>query len=151
MKILPVAGAVLFLASQFLCQAYAIELCEPRDYYNLADSTKCKIKYNKAGDQSDPNQLVFEILKNYPYEQKDRFITVLQRKIALLDTNITQRQGQEQTEKVKVDISMLEQTKQGLSEQLVMVNAATQDNWISVRDQARKALEEAARRLREVE
>jgi len=151
MKILPVAGAVLFLASQFLCQVYAIELCEPRDYYNLADSTKCKIESNKAGDKSDPNQLVFEILKNYPYEQKDRFITVLQRKIALLDTNITQRQGQEQTEKVKVDISMLEQTKQGLSEQLVMVNAATQDNWISVRDQARKALEEAARRLREVE
>jgi len=151
MKILSVAGAVLFLASQFLCQAYAIELCEPRDYYNLADSTKCKIKYNKAGDKSDPNQLVFEILKNYPYEQKDRFIKVLQRKIELVDTNITQRQGQGQTEKVKADISTLEQTKQGLSEQLVLVNAATQDNWVSVRDQARKELEEASRRLREVE
>jgi hypothetical protein len=151
MKVLSVAGAVLFLASQFLCQAYAIELCEPQDYYNLADSTKCKVKYNKADDKSGPNQLMFEILKNYPYEQKDRFIKVLQRKIELLDTNITQRQGQGQTEKVKADISTLEQTKQGLSEQLAMVNAATQDNWVSVRDQARKALEEAASRLREVE
>ncbi len=151
MKMLSVAGAVLFLASQFLCRVYAIELCEPRDYYNLADSTKCKIEYNKAGDKSDPNQLVFEILKNYPYEQRDRFIKVLQRKIELLDTNITQRQGQRQTEKVKANISMLEQTKQGLSEQLVMVNAATQDNWVSVRDRARKELEEAAKRLREVE
>ena len=47
MKISYVAGAVLFLATQFLCQVYAIELCEPRDYYNLADSTKCKIKGDK--------------------------------------------------------------------------------------------------------
>ncbi len=148
MKISCVVGVALFLASQFLCQAYAIELCEPRDYYNLANSSKCKIKYNK---ESDPNQLVFEILKTYPYEQKDRFIEVLQRKIELIDTNIKQRQGQARTEKVKADISTLEQTKKGLSEQLVMVNAATQDNWVSVRDQARKALEEAVIRVREVE
>ena len=47
MKILDVAGAVLFLASQCLCQVYAIELCEPRDYYNLANSSRCKVKYNK--------------------------------------------------------------------------------------------------------
>lgn len=151
MKILFIAATVLFLASQFLCQAHAIELCEPRDYYNLADSTKCKIEINKASDKSDPNQLVFDILKNYPYEQKDRFIKVLQRKIELIDTNITQRQSQRQTEKVKVDIGTLEYTKQDLSGQLVKVNAATQDNWVSVRDQARKALEEAARRMREVE
>ncbi|MCX5714516.1 MAG: hypothetical protein NT033_06885 [Candidatus Omnitrophica bacterium] len=151
MKIFYVAGAVLFLASQFLWQAYAIELCEPGDYYNLAGSTKCKIKANKAGNKEDPNQLVFEILKNYPYEQKDKFIQVLQRKIELLDTNITQRQGQKQTAKVKADISTLEYAKQDLSEQVVMVNAANHDNWITVRDQARKVLEEAAKSLREVE
>ncbi|MFA5145635.1 MAG: hypothetical protein WC723_06525 [Candidatus Omnitrophota bacterium] len=150
MKILYVAGAVLFLASQFLCQAYAIELCEPQDYYNLADSAKCKIKYNKAGSQSDSRERVFEILKNYPYEQKDKFIRLLQRKIELIDNHITQQQGRGQTEKSRANISKLEQTKQGLSRQLGMVNAATRDNWVSVRDQARKALEEAAQRLREI-
>jgi hypothetical protein len=151
MKILCVAGAVLFLASQFLCQVYAIELCEPRDYYNLMDSTKCKIKDNKAGDKNNSHELMFEILKNYPYEKKDRFIKVLQRKVELVDTYITQQKSQTQTEKVTANISKFEQTKQGLSEQLGMVNAATQDNWVSVRDQARKSLEEAAQRLREVE
>ncbi|MFH1397078.1 MAG: hypothetical protein ABIH27_00815 [Candidatus Omnitrophota bacterium] len=151
MKILYVAGAALFLGSQFLCQVYAIELCEPRDYYNLANSSKCSIKENTSGNKEDPNQLVFEILKNYPYKQKDKFTKVLQRKIELVDANITQRQRQGQTEKVKADINTLEHIKQGLSEQLVMVSAANQGNWINVRDQARKALEEAAKRLREVE
>ena len=151
MKILYVVGAVLFLASQFLCQVYAIELCEPQDYYNLADSSKCSIKENKAGNKSDPHQLVFEMLKNYPYEQKDKFVKLLQRKIELVDNYITQQHGQGQTETIKANISKLEQTKQGLSEQLGMVNAATQDNWVSVRDQARKVLEECARSLREVE
>lgn len=151
MKIRYVIGAALFFTSQFLCQAYAIELCEPRDYYNLAHSSKCKIKNNKAGSKSDSRELVFEILKSYPYEQKDSFVKLLQRKIELVDNYTTQQQGQKQTEKVKANISKLEQTKQGLAEQLVMVKAATQDNWVSVRDQARKALEEAARRMREVE
>ena len=151
MKILYVAGAALFLASQFLRPVYAIELCEPRDYYNLANSSKCKIKGNEAGNKSDPRELMFEILKNYPYEEKDRFVKLLQRKIELVDDYITQQQGQRQTEKVKANISKLEQAKQGLSEQLGMVNAATQDNWVSVRDQARKALEEYARSLHEVE
>jgi membrane-associated HD superfamily phosphohydrolase len=150
MKILYVVGAVLFLASQFLCQVYAIELCEPQDYYNLADSSKCKIKYNQAGNKSDSQERVFEILKNYPYEEKDRFIKLLQRKIELVDNYLTQQQGQRQTEKVKANISKLEQTKQDLSGQLGMVNASTRDNWVSVREQARKALEEAARRLHEV-
>jgi hypothetical protein len=151
MKIPSVAGAALFLASQFLCQAYAIELCEPQDYYNLADSTKCKIKYNKAGNKSDYRELMFEILKNYPYENKDKFIKLLQRKIELVDNYMTQQQGQRQTEKVKANISKLEQTKHDLLRQEGMVNASTRDNWVSVRDQARKALEEAAQRLREVE
>jgi hypothetical protein len=151
MKILYVAGAVLFLASQFLCQVYAIELCEPQDYYSLADSSKCSIKENKAGNKSDPRELMFEIMKNYPFENKDAFVKLFQRKIKLVDNYITQQQGQKQTGRVKANISKLEQTKQDLSEQLVMVNAATRDNWVSVRDQARKALEEAARRLHEVE
>jgi len=151
MKIPYVLVAVLFLASQFLCQAYAIELCETQDYYNLMDSTKCEIKDNKAGNKSDSRELMFEILKNYPYEQKDRFVKLLQRKIELVDNYITQQQGQGQTGKVKATIGKLEKTKQGLSKQLGMVNAATQDNWVSVRDQARKTLEEAARRLQEVE
>jgi len=151
MKMPYAVGAVLFLASQFLCQVYAIELCEPRDYYNLADSTKCKIKDNKAGNKNDPHQLVFEMLKNYPYEQKDRFVKLLQRKIELVDKYITQQQGQRQTEKVKANISKLEQVKQGLSGQLGTVNAATRDNWVSARDQARKALEESAIKLHEVE
>ena len=152
MKILYVVGAALFLTSQFFCLAYAIELCEPQDYYSLADATKCKMKYNnKVRDKSDSRELMFEILKNYPYEKKGNFIKLLQRKIELVDNYITQQKGQRQTERVKANISKLEQTKQGLSEQFGMVNAANQDNWVSVRDQARKTLEEAARRLQEVE
>lgn len=150
MKILHVVGAALFLATQFLCPAHAIELCETQDYYDLADSSKCKIGESKAGNKSGSRDLMFEILKNYPYEQKDRFIKVLQRKIELVDTNITQQQGQKQTEKVKANINELEQTRQGFSEQLGMVQVATPDNWVSVRDQARKVLEDAAQRLREV-
>lgn len=151
MKMLFVVGAVLFLVSQFLCQVHAIELCEPQDYYNLMNSTECKIEYHKAGHKSDPQDAMFEIIKNYPYERKDRFIKLLQRKIELVDNYIKQQQGQRQTEKVKANISKLEQAKQGLSNQLGMVNAATRDNWVSVRGQARKAIEESARRLREVE
>jgi len=47
MKIFSVTGAVLFLASQFLCQAYAVEICEPQDYYNLLDPKECKMEYEK--------------------------------------------------------------------------------------------------------
>lgn len=151
MKILYLVGALLFLASQGLSQVYAIELCEPQDYYNLANSTKCKIKDNKSDNKSDSREIMFEILKNYPYENKDMFVRLLQRKVEFVDNYIMQQQGQKQTEKIKVNIIKLEQTKQGLSEQLAMVNASTQDNWVSVRDQARKVLEEAAVRLREVE
>ncbi len=151
MKTLYVVSAALFLATPFLCPVYAIELCEPRDYYNLADSSKCEIQYNKADNKSDSRELMFQILKNYPYEGKDRFVQLLQRKIDLVDNYIKQQQGQPQTEKVKANVGKLEQTKQGLSGQLGMVHAATRDNWVSVRDQARKALEEAAQRLREVE
>jgi hypothetical protein len=151
MKRLIVISAGLFLASQFLSQAYAIELCEPQDYYNLADSSKCTINDNKAGNQSDPRELMFETLKNYPYENKDRFIKLLQKKIELVDNYLKQQQGQNQTEKSRANISKLEQTKQGLSEQLGRLNAATQDNWVSTRDQARKVLKEATKRLREVE
>jgi len=145
------AGLVLFLASQSLCQVYAIELCEPQDYYNLADSSKCKLKDNKASNKSDSSELMFETLKNYPYENKDRLIKLLQRKIELVDNYITQQRNQAQTGKVKANIGKLEQTKQDLSRQLEMVNSSTQDNWVSVRDQARKALEEAESRLHEVE
>ena len=94
---------------------------------------------------------MFGILKNYPYENKDKFIKLLQRKIELVDTYKTQQQGRMQTEQVKANISKLEQTKQYLSEQSGMVNAATKDNWVSVRDNARKVLEEASKRLQEVE
>ena len=151
MKILLVAGAVLFLASQFLCQAHAIELCEPRDYYNLADSANCKIKYNQADKTSAPQDAMFEIMKNYPFENKEAFTKLLQRKIEIVDNYKTQQQSQSQTEKVKANINKLEQAKQGLSEQLMMVNNATRDNWASVRGQARKALEEISESLREVE
>lgn len=151
MKIPQVVVAVLILASQFLYLAYAIELCEPQDYYNLADSSKCKIKYNKAGNKSESQQLMFEILKNYPYENKDKFVKLLQSKIALVDNYITQQQGQEKSEKVKANISKLELTRQGLAQQLRMVNNATKDNWVRVRDQARRELEEATKRLQEAE
>jgi len=151
MRIFYVVSVVLFLALQFLCQAYAIELCEPQDYYNLADSSKCTIQDSRTGNKSDSREPMFEILKNYPYESKDRFIKLLQRKIELVDNYLTQQQGQKETERTKINISKLEQTKQGLSKQLGMVNTASQDNWVSVRDQARKALEEAAKRLHEVE
>ncbi len=151
MKRLYVTGTVLFLASQFLCQAHAIELCESQDYYNLADSSKCAIKDNKADNKNDSKELMFETLKNYPYENKDRFVKLLQRKVELVDSYITQQKGQRQTEQSKAKISKLKQVKQGLSEELKIVNAATQENWVSVRDQARKELKEAESKLYEIE
>ena len=150
MKKIYVVGVVLFLASQFLCQVYAIELCEPQDYYNLADSSKCTIKGNQSGNKNDSGELMFETLKTYPYENKDRFVKLLQRKIELVDNYIIQQKDQKQTEKVKVNISKLGHAKQSLSEQLEMVNAATVDNWVSVRNQATDALREASKSLREI-
>ncbi|MFA5276145.1 MAG: hypothetical protein WC417_04545 [Candidatus Omnitrophota bacterium] len=151
MRIFYASGLILFLTSQFLSRIYAIELCEPQDYYNLADSSKCTIKGKTAGNKNDSRELVFDILKTYPYEQKDKFVNLLQRKTELVDNNITQQKNQVQTEKVKGNISKLEQTKQDLSGQMEKVNTATQDNWISVRNRARKSLEEAESRLHEVE
>lgn len=151
MKIFFVAAAVFFLASKFLCQVYAIELCEPQDYYNLAGSSKCKIKDNKAVNKSDSQELMFEVLKNYPYENKDMFVKLLEKKIKRVDDYLIERQGQKQTEKIKVNISKLEQAKQDLSGQLGKVNFATADNWVSVRDQASKVLKAATQSLHEVE
>lgn len=151
MKKIFTAGAVLLLTFQFLCLAYAVEICEPQDVYNLMDTKECLIEYNKAGHTSDPQDAMFDIMKNYPYERKGRLIKLLQRKIELVDSYITQQPGQGQAKKSEVNISKLEQTKQGLAEQLGLVNAATADNWVSVRDRARKVLEEAARKLREIE
>lgn len=151
MKIFFVLGAVLFLGSQFLCQVQAIELCESEDYYNLADSSKCKVKYNETGDKSDSRELMFEVLKNYPYENKDMLVKLLQKKITRVEDYIIEQKDQKQTEKVKVNISKLEQTKRGLSGELEMVSAATSQNWVIIRDQASKVLKEATIRLREVE
>jgi hypothetical protein len=151
MKIFFVGGAVLLLAFQFLCQAYAIELCEEQDYYNLARPIRCLIPYNEAVKKGDPREAMFEIMKNYPFEKKDEFVKLLQRKIGVIDDHITRRQSQVQTEKVTVVLSKLENAKQLLRRQLEMVNNATQDTWVSVRDQARIALEETARSLRDVE
>lgn len=148
MKILSVVGTVLLLAVQFLTQAHAMELCEPQDYYNLANSAKCPIQYNKSGNKGDHREAMFEIMKNYPFENKDSFVKLLQRKIELVDNYKTQQQSQRQTEKVMVNIGKLGHAKQVLFGQLAMVNAATQDNWVSVRDQARKALQETSRSLR---
>jgi hypothetical protein len=94
---------------------------------------------------------MFEIMKSYPFENKDAFEKLLQRKIELVDTYKTQQQGQKQTEKVMANISKLEHAKQVLLGQLKMVNTSTQSNWVSVRDRARKALKETAISLREVE
>jgi hypothetical protein len=151
MKILFAAGTVIFFASQFLCKVYAIELCEPQDYYNLADSTECKIKSSEAGEKSDSREPMFEILKNYPYEKKDKFIKLLQKKVELVEDYLIQQQGKRHAERIKANISTLERTKRDLSEQLEKVSAATQNKWIKVRDRARKALEEATNRLREVD
>ena len=151
MKIFSVTGAVLFLASQFLCQAYAVEICEPQDYYNLLDPKECKMEYEKAGHERDPKDAMFEIMKNYPFEKKDRFIKLLQRKVELVDTYITQQKNQTQTGKVMANIIKFEQTKQDLLGKEAMVSASTRDNWVIVRGQARKSLEEAARSLLDVE
>lgn len=151
MKIFFVLSVVLFLGLQFLCPVQAIELCETEDYYNLADSAKCKVKYNETGDKSDSRELMFEVLKNYPYENKDMLVKLLQKKITRVEDYIVEQKDQKRTEKVKVNISKLEQTKRGLSGELEMVNAATAENWVSIRDQASKVLKEATIRLREVE
>lgn len=150
MKMPYLAGPLLCLVLLFSSGAYAMELCEPQDYYNLADSSKCAIKDKKEDSKSGSRELMFGILKNYPYENKDKFVKLLHRKIELVDNYIRQQEGQRQTERTKVNISKLEQTKQDLSRHLGLINAATQDNWVSLRDQARKALEEAERKLQEI-
>ena len=151
MKIFFVVGVVLFLALQSLGQVQAMDLCEAEDYYNLADSSKCKIKYNESGSKSDSRELMFEVLKTYPYENKDRVIKLLQKKIERVDNYIIEQQDQKQTEKVEANIIKLKQAKQDLSEQLGLVSAATGDNWVSIRDQASKVLKEATNKLHEVE
>jgi hypothetical protein len=151
MKILLVSAVVLFLTSRFLCQVYAIELCESQDYYNLADSSKCTLKNNHAVSKSNSQESMFEILKNYPYENKDKFIKLLQRKIELVDNSLAQQKIKILTDRSKTNISKLEQVKQNLSEQFKMVDSATRENWVDIRDQARKVLEEAAKRLHEVD
>lgn len=151
MKTFPVVSVVFILALQFFSQAQAIELCETEDYYNLADSSKCKIKYNEKGDKNDSRELMFEVLKTYPYENKEMLIKLLQKKITRVEDYIIEQKSQKQTEKVKINISKLEQTKLGLSGELEMVSAATSGNWGKVRGQASKTLKEATIRLREVE
>lgn len=150
MRILIIAGAVIIAVSQFLCHVYAIELCEPQDYYNLANATKCSIQSNKAGNKVDSQEAMFEIMKNYPFEKKDEFAKLLQRKIELVDSYKTKR-SQKQTRGDAAALSKLERARQVLLVQLEMVNVATQNNWESVRDQARKALKETTRSLHEVE
>ena len=150
MKIIYALGAVLFLASQSAGQVLALELCESQDYYNLMDSSKCKIKYNKVGDKKGTRDIMFEILKNYPYAEKSKFVKLLQRKIELVNGYIKQQEGESQREKAKSNISKLMTIKQDLSGQVVLVNAATQENWNSVRDQARKVLERAESKLQEI-
>ena len=81
----------------------------------------------------------------------DKFVKLLQNKIQLLDNYLTPPQVQKGTEKSNVNIAIIKLAKENLSQQLVLVDGATQDNWESVRDQAKKALEAAAERLHEVE
>ena len=151
MGIRSVVCAGLVLASLCLYNVYAMELCEPRDYYNLANSSKCKIKDSPPGNTQDTRELMFEILKTYPYENKDLFAKLLQTKIELVDTYLVQQQKKRQTYIVKTDSNKLIRTKQDLAGQLEKVNSATPDNWESVRDRARDTLDEAATRLRDVE
>ena len=151
MKIFSVAGLVLFLAMQFLSKGFAMDLCESEDYYNLADSSKCKIKYNEGANKSDSRELMFEVLKTYPYEDKDRVIKLLQKKITRVDDYIIQQQDQKQTEKVKVNISKLKTARKNLFNELKSVKVATLDNWGSVRDQASQVLKEASKELQDVE
>lgn len=151
MKKFFVTGAVLLFASQSLCQAYAVELCEPQDYYNLVNASKCSVQYKKTESKSDPRNSMFEIMKNYPFESKDALAKLLQRKIELIDNYKKQHQSQDQTEKSIVALKRLDNAKQVLTGQLGMVKKANKDNWVSVRDQASKALGEAAKSLREIE
>jgi membrane-associated HD superfamily phosphohydrolase len=110
-----------------------------------------KKKKKKTPTKRDSQELMFEVLKNYPYENKDSVIKLLQKKIERVGNYIIQQQDQKQTEKTEVNISKLVQAKQDLSVQLELVSAATVDNWVIVRDQATKKLREATIRLQEVE
>lgn len=151
MKTFFVLGSVLLLASQFLCQARAIELCEPQDYYNLVNASKCSVQYKKAENKSDPRNSMFEIMKNYPFESKDAFVKLLQRKIEVVDNYKKQHQTQGKTEKSTAALRKLDNAKQVLADKLEMVKKANQDNWVNARDQASKALEETTKSLREIE
>lgn len=151
MKILSAIVMVLFSMPLFLSQVQAVELCETQDFYNLANSSSCKVKYNKVNSKKDPRESMFEILKNYPYENKDMFVKLLQNKVRRVDSYIIEQRSRKQSRGVKANISKLEQAKQSLNEQLALVNSATVDNWESRRDQASKVLKETTKNLQGIE
>jgi len=151
MKIIIVAAAVVLSAFQFGSRAYALELCDSQDYYNLEHAAQCSIQYKSAGAKGSPQDTMFEIMKNYPYDQKEAFVKLLQRKVDLVDTYTAQRKGLARTGKTADAVSRLERAKQVLLGQVTLVNGATRENWVSVRDQARKALEDTTKDLRDIE
>jgi hypothetical protein len=151
MKIFSVIAIVLFSMLLFLCHAQAVELCETQDFYNLANSSSCKVKYNKVSSKNDSRESMFQILKNYPYENKDMFEKLLENKIIRIESYITEQKSRKQSLGVNANISKLEKAKQSLSQQLALVNSATVDNWESRRDQASKVLKETTKDLQGIE
>jgi lysyl-tRNA synthetase class I len=150
MKIFSAIGIFLFLIPLFLCQVQAVELCETQDFYNLANSSSCKVKYNQVKSENDPRESMFEILKNYPYENKGMFEKLLKNKIIRVQNYIVEQKNQKPSLEVKANINNLEQAEQSLNQQLEKVNSATVDNWENARNQASKVLKEVTKNLQEI-
>lgn len=140
-RFLPMSVISLFIMT-FLSQAYGIEPCEQQNLYNLFQPPYCRLQYMKGGERiADTKEIMFEITKAYPYEKKDEFAKLLERRITLLDSSVTQLRAVKQTAIIKREIVEREKAEFILAEQLRRVNAANKENWEKARDDARGAIE----------
>ncbi len=119
---------ILLLAAGFL-PAYAQErqICEESDLYDLTKGCPLGQLRSRYG-KDEVRDIMFEVLKDYPYDQKDRFAALLERKIDLL------KQGAGGPESWKAKAG------ERLAYHLERVRSASAGNWDQTRDAARKEL-----------
>lgn len=124
-----VISMFIILIIGFFVTAFAAEICEERDLYNLSEPG-CTLDYLKGKyNKTEVKDIMFEIMKTYPYENKEKFEKVLERKIEVVDS-------------LDLRPEKKEDARKKLVYHLGRVRAATKDNWENVRDAARRALED---------
>jgi|GEM_PF-1082377 len=152
MRNLFVCAALFIAITALFLPAYALQLCEEQDLYGLSDPY-CVLEYKKKTKQEkvEASDVMFDIMKTYPYEKKGKFVKFLQKKVEMLDSSISQLQKQESTFALRAKINDEKRARRILATQRDRVEKATEEEWEQVRDQARKALQEADKILSSAE